>query len=196
MTQGFWGGAAREKTRQREQAARERYLDTYWSRLPGIWVHGDWALVDGDGVWYILGRSDDTIKVAGKRLGPAEVEAAVAGHPALAETAAVGVPHPVKGEDVYLFCVLRPGWTPAPRPWPTRWPSGSSASSAGPCARGGSLFARELPKTRNAKVMRRLIRAVASGSDELGDLTGLENPAAIDVAAWRACASGTGTPAG
>ena len=73
MTQGFWGGAPGEDP-QREQTARERYLETYWSRFPDTWVHGDWALVDDDGSWFLLGRSDDTIKVAGKRLGPAEVE--------------------------------------------------------------------------------------------------------------------------
>src|SRR5206468_633575 len=73
MTQGFWGGPPGEDP-QREEEARRRYLDTYWSGLPDTWVHGDWALIDGDGFWFIQGRSDDTIKVAGKRVGPAEVE--------------------------------------------------------------------------------------------------------------------------
>jgi acetyl-CoA synthetase len=177
MTQGFWGGPPGEDP-AREREARQRYLDTYWSRLPGVWVHGDWALVDDDGSWYILGRSDDTIKVAGKRLGPAEVEAAAAGHPALHESAAVGVPHPVKGEDVYLFCVLRPAWTPSPQLADEI--AGRVAGELGRALRPGRvLFTAELPKTRNAKVMRRLIRAVASGQEDLGDVTGLENPVAI-----------------
>ena len=194
MTQGFWSGPPGED-RQREAEARERYLATYWSRLPGVWVHGDWALVDGDGAWHILGRSDDTIKVAGKRLGPGEVEGAAAGHPALAETAAVGVPHPVKGEDVYLFCVLRAGWTGSQAL--ADEVAGRVAGVLGRALRPGRVvFARELPRTRNAKVMRRLIRAVASGTEDLGDLTGLENPAAIDAVRDALRPPGGGATAG
>ena len=85
MTRGVWGDD-------------ERYLETYWRRFPGVWVHGDWASVDEDGFWFLHGRSDDTLSVAGKRLGPAEVESALASHPSVAESAAVGVPHEVKGE--------------------------------------------------------------------------------------------------
>ena len=96
MTRGFWHDPA-------------RYEDAYWSRIPGIWVHGDWAAVDSDGFWYILGRSDDTIKVAGKRLGPAEVESAAVAHPAVTEAAAIGVPHEIKGEAIVVFVVLQPG---------------------------------------------------------------------------------------
>src|SRR3989337_1237501 len=93
MTRGFWRDP-------------ERYVATYWSRWPGVWVHGDWAFVDDDGFWYILGRSDDTIKVAGKRVGPAEVESALVAHPAVGEAAAVGVPDELKGEAVVVFVVL------------------------------------------------------------------------------------------
>jgi acetyl-CoA synthetase len=198
MTQGFWGGPPGEDP-ARERKARERYLATYWSRFPDTWVHGDWALVEtvetsegaegapeeGDpdgpaGAWYILGRSDDTIKLAGKRLGPAEVEGAAAGHPALVESAAVGVPHPIKGEDVYLFCVLRPGWAPGAALADEI--AGRVEGELGRALRPGRvLFTRDLPKTRNAKVMRRLIRAVASAQEDLGDVTGLENPGAIDA---------------
>ena len=96
MTRGFWRD-------------RERYLDTYWSRWPDVWVHGDWVEVDADGLWYIRGRSDDTIKVAGKRLGPAEVESALVAHTAVAEAAAIGVPDPLKGEALVVFVVLKPG---------------------------------------------------------------------------------------
>ena len=96
MTRGIWGDP-------------ERYLETYWSRFPGVWTHGDWASVDDDGYWFLHGRSDDTLNVAGKRIGPAELESAAVGHPAVAEAAAIGVPHEVKGEVPWLFCVLLPG---------------------------------------------------------------------------------------
>ena len=96
MTRGIWGDP-------------ERYLDTYWRRFPGIWVHGDWATRDEDGFWFLHGRSDDTLSVAGKRLGPAEVESALASHPAVAESAAIGVPHALKGETIWCFVVVTPG---------------------------------------------------------------------------------------
>src|SRR4029453_10207709 len=98
MTRGFWNDP-------------ERYLQTYWSRFPGVWVHGDWAAIDEDGLWYILGRSDDTIKIAGKRLGPAEVESVLVEHPAVLEAAPSGVPDEIKGQALVCFCVLRPGHT-------------------------------------------------------------------------------------
>ena len=96
MTRGIWGDP-------------ERYLETYWRRFPGVWTHGDWASVDEDGYWFLHGRSDDTLNVAGKRIGPAELESAAVGHAAVAEAAAIGVPHEVKGEVPWLFCVLKPG---------------------------------------------------------------------------------------
>ena len=96
MTRGFWGDP-------------ERYLETYWRRFPGIWTHGDWASVDADGYWFLHGRSDDTLNIAGKRIGPAEIESAAVAHPAVTEAAAVGVPHEVKGEVAWVFCVLAPG---------------------------------------------------------------------------------------
>ena len=96
MTRGIWGDP-------------ERYLETYWRRFPGVWTHGDWASVDDDGYWFLHGRSDDTLNIAGKRIGPAELESAAVGHPAVAEAAAIGVPHEVKGEVAWLYCVLAPG---------------------------------------------------------------------------------------
>ena len=93
MTRGIWRDP-------------ERYLETYWRRFPGVWTHGDWASVDEDGYWFLHGRSDDTLNIAGKRIGPAELESAAVGHPAVAEAAAIGVPHEVKGEVAWLFCVL------------------------------------------------------------------------------------------
>src|SRR4029079_6714106 len=96
MTRGIWGDP-------------ERYLDTYWRRFPGVWTHGDWASVDEDGAWFLHGRSDDTIKLAGKRLGPAEVESVLVSHPAVAEAAAVGMPDEVKGEALWVVVVLVQG---------------------------------------------------------------------------------------
>src|SRR4029078_8167705 len=96
MTRGFWRDP-------------ERYLDAYWRRPPGILVHGDWGSVDEDGYWFLHGRSDDTLNIAGKRIGPAEIESAVVGHPAVAEAAAVRVPHEVRGEVAWVFCVLSRG---------------------------------------------------------------------------------------
>ena len=96
MTRGLWGDP-------------ERYLETYWRRFPGVWTHGDWASVDEDGYWFLHGRSDDTLNIAGKRIGPAELESAAVSHPGVAEAAAVGVPHEVKGEVAWIFCVRSPG---------------------------------------------------------------------------------------
>ncbi len=165
MTRGFWKDA-------------ERYMQTYWSRWPDIWVHGDWAAVDSEGQWYVLGRSDDTIKVAGKRLGPAEVESILVEHPNVVEAATIGVPHEVKGSEVIAFCVLK----------------SSSAMSddlreelrdmvaramGKPLAPGAVFFVSALPMTRNAKVMRRMIRAAYLGLDP-GDTSSLVNPEAVE----------------
>lgn len=165
MTRGFWRDPA-------------RYLETYWSRWPNVWVHGDWVRIDADGYWYIQGRSDDTIKVAGKRIGPAEVESALVAHPAVSEAAAIGVPHEVKGEVVVCFAVLKPG------------AEGSEAlreallsavtEQLGKAMRPEHIyFVRDLPKTRNAKIMRRVIRAKYLGADP-GDVSSLENPVAVE----------------
>jgi acetyl-CoA synthetase len=163
MTRGFWNDP-------------ERYLDTYWRRYPGIWTHGDWASVDADGYWFLHGRSDDTLNIAGKRIGPAEIESAAVAHPAVSEAAAVGVPHEVKGEVAWVFCVLAPG---------------ASASeddvAALVAAELGKAFAPDrvvfvpaLPKTRSAKIVRRAVRATALGRDP-GDLSSVENPEALDA---------------
>ncbi len=96
MTRGIWGDD-------------ERYLETYWRRFPGVWTHGDWASIDEDGYWFLHGRSDDTLNIAGKRIGPAELESAALDHPSVAEAAAIGVPHEVKGETAWIFCALKPG---------------------------------------------------------------------------------------
>jgi acetyl-CoA synthetase len=163
MTRGFWKDP-------------QRYLETYWSRFPGVWVHGDWSLVDEDGQWYILGRSDDTIKIAGKRLGPAEVESVLVSHPDVTEAAAIGVPDPLKGEEVVCFCVLRPGAPPDPLPDALK---ALVARELGKPLRPRDVqFLSDLPKTRNAKVMRRVVRAAYLGDDP-GDLSALVNPEII-----------------
>ena len=155
----------------------QRYEETYWSRWPHVWVHGDWSFVDDDGFWFIQGRSDDTLKIAGKRLGPAEVESALVGHPAVAEAGVIGVPHEVKGEAVVCFVVLRPGNT-ASEPL-RRELSDRVASEMGKALKPEKiLFTRDLPKTRSAKIMRRVIRATYLGKPA-GDVSSLENPDAV-----------------
>jgi acetyl-CoA synthetase len=165
MTRGFWKD-------------NERYLDAYWSRWENIWVHGDFAAVDADGLWYILGRSDDTIKIAGKRLGPAEVESILVRHADIVEAAAIGVPHDVKGSELILFAVTRPEVerSDALRRELTAM---VVAEMGKPLAPKAVLFVSDLPKTRNAKVMRRMIRAAYLGL-ALGDTSSLVNPQAVE----------------
>jgi acetyl-CoA synthetase len=157
----------------------ERYLETYWSTYPGVWRHGDWASIDADGEWFLHGRSDDTIKVAGKRLGPAEVESVLVSHPAVVEAAAVGIPDEVKGEALWCFVVVGAGVEAddALRAELTALVAERVGSSFRPAA---IRFTRALPKTRNAKVLRRAIRSVVVGTDA-GDLSALEDPATIDA---------------
>ncbi|CAN5178302.1 AMP-binding protein [soil metagenome] len=166
MTRGFWKDPG-------------RYLDTYWSRLDGIWVHGDWARIDGEGFWYIEGRSDDTLKVAGKRVGPAEVESAAVAHPSVSEAAAIGIPHELKGEAIVVFAILRPGSEPSEALG--RSVADTIAERLGKPLRPDAVrFVTQLPKTRNAKILRRVIRAAYLGKSDLGDLSSLEDPAAVE----------------
>jgi acetyl-CoA synthetase len=166
MTRGFWNDDA-------------RYLDTYWKRFDNVWVHGDFAAIDEDGLWYILGRSDDTIKVAGKRLGPAEVESILNAHPAVAESAAIGAPHPIKDNEVVVFCVLKPGSEPS-ETLRSQLEERIAAELGRPLKPKEIKFCAALPKTRNAKVMRRLIRAAYLG-EALGDVSSLEDPATVEA---------------
>ncbi len=162
MTRGIWGDDA-------------RYLETYWSRFPGVWTHGDWASVDEDGYWTLHGRSDDTLNIAGKRIGPAELESAALDHPAVAEAAAIGMPHEVKGEVAWLFCALKPGAEADA--------DGVKATVAAALGKAFApdrvLFVSALPKTRSAKIVRRAVRAAALGEDP-GDLSTLENPETLE----------------
>jgi acetyl-CoA synthetase len=192
MARGFW-------------QEKERYLDTYWRRFKNIWVHGDWAMRDKDGHWFILGRSDDTLKVAGKRVGPAEVESLLVAHPLVTEAAVIGVPDEKKGTAMVAFCVLQSS--------PPSEGGVAAASAEGvvlsdataehteaterrgletelrglvakdmgkPLAPSKIHFVSALPKTRNAKVMRRVLRSAYLGEDP-GDLSALENPATLDA---------------
>jgi acetyl-CoA synthetase len=168
ITRGFWGD-------------RQRYLDTYWSRVPGVWVHGDWALVDDDGFWHILGRSDDTIKIAGKRVGPAEVESAAISHPAVLEAAAVGVPDELKGEALVLFVCLRPGHSNSEELRAAI--EQTVVTHLGKTLKPYAIhFVPDLPRTRNGKILRRLVRSEYLGEPP-GDLSALENPGSLQAIA-------------
>jgi acetyl-CoA synthetase len=158
---------------------RERYLETYFSRFPGVWYHGDWAHVDEDGLWFLHGRSDDTIKVAGKRIGPAEVEAAIVAHPAASEAAAIGVPDALKGEEIVAFVVLKPGRTESPALREEL--SDAVAKALGKTSRPKAVrFVDALPKTRSAKIVRGVIRRRFLG-EAVGDLASVENPDAVEA---------------
>ncbi len=156
----------------------DRYIETYFSKFPGVWYHGDWAKVDNDGSWFLFGRSDDTIKVAGKRVGPGEVEAALIEHAKVAEAAVIGVPHEIKGETLVCFIVTMPDCE-----------LDESLKSElkrlvgerlGPTLRPDTLYSvKALPKTRSGKIVRGSIRRRYLG-DVLGDTSSIENPEALD----------------
>lgn len=161
MTRGIWKD-------------EQRYLEAYWETFPGMWRHGDYCLVEDD-QWFIRGRSDDVMNVAGKRLAPAEIEAVLVTHPAVSEAAAVGVPDDTKGEAVWAFWVPRPDATE----------DVSDELVAMVAREVGKPFApalvrrvERLPKTRSQKIMRRAVRAAALGNDP-GDLAGAENPESL-----------------
>ena len=165
MTRGLWRDP-------------ERYIKTYWSRFPGVWYHGDWAYVDSEGFWYLFGRADDVIKVAGKRIGPAEVEGSINRHPSVAESACIGLPDPVKGEVIACFIRLRGSPDDLSRL------AGEirelvSRDLGKPFAPEKIVFVEDLPRTRSGKIMRRIIKALAVGAD-IGDVSTLENPEAVD----------------
>jgi acetyl-CoA synthetase len=176
MTRGFWRDP-------------DRYVETYWRRFPGTWVHGDWAIVDRDGHWSIRGRSDDTLKVAGKRVGPAEVEAAATAHPAVVEAAAIGVPHAIKGETIVVVCTIRRGETDDDelRTAISRRVVDDLGKTLKPEA---VVVVPALPKTRSGKIMRRVVRAAWLGLDP-GDLSALDDAATIE-AIRRAGPAGAG----
>jgi len=187
MTRGFWGGTP---------ADRERYLDAYWRRIPGTWIHGDWAVRDRDGFWYLLGRSDDTLKVAGKRVGPAELETIAVGHPAVVEAAAIGVPDAIKGEVPVILVVVRPDARVEPAELAEEVTARVVAEMGKPVRPAAVVVVPDLPRTRSNKIMRRVARAAWLGLDP-GDLSALEDPgAAIAIADAGAARRGAaGAPA-
>lgn len=170
MTHGFWRDA-------------ERYHEAYWSVWPDVWVHGDWARVDAEGYWFVHGRSDDTIKVAGKRVGPADFESALVSHPLVVEAVAVGVPDALKGETVVCFVTATDRAALAQQSWQA-WEAelvahvGRQLGKPLRPARVHRVAA--IPKTRNGKTVRRVMRSAYLGTG-LGDLSAIENPAAIDA---------------
>ena len=165
MTRGFWNEP-------------ERYIETYWSRWPNIWYHGDWAKIDEDGFWSLHGRSDDTIKIAGRRTGPAEIEAALIEHPSVSEAATIGVPDEIKGEDIVSFVVLKPGYSANEELREEL--KGQVVKIMGKTLKPRDIkFVGDLPKTRSAKIVRRVIKATFLG-EEVSDLSSIENVSAVE----------------
>ncbi|HXA07360.1 MAG TPA: AMP-binding protein [Bryobacteraceae bacterium] len=165
MTRGIWGDP-------------DRYLETYWSRWPGYWYHGDWASVDEDGCWFLHGRADESMNVAGRKVGPAEVEDALIEHPAVSEAAVIGVPDELKGEAIVAFVVAKP--SAAIQADLERLLSAHLVESLGPTFKPRAIrVVHELPKTQSGKIVRRLLRQKFLG-EALGDLSTVENPHAIE----------------
>ncbi len=164
MTRGIWGD-------------RERYLETYWSRWPGVWSHGDWASVDEDGCWFLHGRADESMNVAGRKVGPAEVEAALMEHAGVSEAAVVGVPDELRGEAIVAFAVAR---NAKERPSEGELIA-HLASVMGPAFKPRAIvLVDELPKTQSGKIIRRLLRLKYLG-EPLGDVSTLANPQALSA---------------
>lgn len=165
MTKGLWRDP-------------ERYLDSYWRAMPGVWMHGDFAMQDEDGLYYVLGRSDDTIKVSGKRTGPSEIESLLMGTGTISEAAAISVPDPVRGSAIVCVCVPMPGAI-ADRALEQALAQAVERGMGASYRPRQVLLVSDLPKTRNMKVMRRVVRAVWNGTDP-GDLSSLVNPESVD----------------
>jgi len=156
----------------------ERYKETYWSQFPGSYYPGDFAMRDDDGYVWVMGRSDEVIKVAGHRLGTVEVEDAVAAHPAVAEAAVSSRPHEEKGSALVVFTILKEGESPSDTV--RKEIIEHVRDEIGPIATPEDVyFVDSLPKTRSGKIMRRVLKAVASG-EAVGDLSTLENEASVD----------------
>jgi acetyl-CoA synthetase len=156
----------------------ERYKEAYWKRFPGSYYTGDYAIKDQEGYYWLLGRADEVIKVAGHRLGTLEIENAVVSFPAVAEAAAVSRPDPVKGEAIVIFAILREGYEGSPEV--SKEVVGHIRNVVGPIATPERLFfVKKLPKTRSGKIMRRLLKAVAS-EVPVGDVTTLEDGASVE----------------
>lgn len=167
LTRGLWND-------------RERYMDTYWNRHPGLWIQGDVASMDEDGLWYLHGRADDTIKVAGKRTGPGEVEQLLLATGLVSEAAAVGVPDRLKGEAIVCACVRSRAADPPDAEAAEMLRDAVAAGLGTPFRPREIRFVEDLPKTRNQKIMRRVVRAILSG-EEPGDVSALANPETLSA---------------
>ncbi|MCA8915784.1 MAG: AMP-binding protein [Planctomycetes bacterium] len=167
MTRGLWKNEA-------------KYLETYWSKFPNTWNHGDWAKVDAEGYWFLFGRADDTMKIAGRRVGPGEIESALIDHAAVSEAAAIGVPDELKGTEVVCFVVLHKQFkeTEDLRAELVQ----TVVNALGKVDRPKDVkFVDDLPKTRSAKILRRLIQKKYLGEKEIGDLSSVANPEALEA---------------
>ncbi len=156
----------------------ERYREIYWTRFPGVYYPGDYAMRDRDGYFWLLGRADEVMKVSGHRLGTIEVEDALVSHPAVAEAAVAGRPDPVRGESIVAFVTLKGSARPSTAL--SEELRHHVRKTIGPIACPDDIFfANVLPKTRSGKIMRRVIKAVAAGGN-VGDITTLEDGASVD----------------
>jgi acetyl-CoA synthetase len=164
MTKSLWSGD-------------ERYLDEYWSTWDDVWDHGDWARTDEAGRWYLQGRADDVLNVAGRKVGPAEVEGAAIEHPGISQAAAVGVPDETTGTAVVLFVITEPEQTEADD-LRAAIRERVGAELGKPFRPRSVLFVDQFPKTQSGKIIRRVIAATHQGED-LGDMSSIENPEAV-----------------
>jgi acetyl-CoA synthetase len=167
MTKSLWSGD-------------ERYLDEYWSSFedPPLWDHGDWAQQDEDGFWFLHGRADDALNVAGRKVGPAEVEGALIDHPDVNQAAAVGVPDDTTGTAVVAYVITEDGVAETDDLREAlRAQVGEELGK--PFRPREVLFVDEFPKTQSGKIIRRAIEATYTGED-LGDMSSIENPDALD----------------
>jgi acetyl-CoA synthetase len=163
MTRGIWNDP-------------KRYIETYWSRFPGMWYHGDWASVDEDGQWFLHGRADESMNVAGRKVGPAEVEEAMMRHEGVAEAAVIGVPDEEKGEAIVGFAVPKPGFA-----LDAAAICATVVDVMGPAFRPREIVVTpELPKTQSGKIVRRLMRRKYLG-EPLGDVSTVSNPGALEA---------------
>lgn len=155
---------------------RERYIETYWGKIPGMYLAGDGARRDGDGFFWIMGRIDDVLNVSGHRLGTAEVESSLVGSKLVVEAAVVGMPHEIKGTGIAAFCVPHPDYAHAADDALRQKLMLHVTNDIGAIARPDMIrFTTGLPKTRSGKIMRRLLRDVAAGKETTQDVTTLED---------------------
>jgi acetyl-CoA synthetase len=160
-----------------------RFRETYFTRYPGLYFTGDGAMRDEDGYYWITGRVDDVLNVSGHRLGTAEVESALVAHPAVAEAAVVGFPHPIKGEGIYVYVHLKPDYEGKDPAELVKLLKAQVREVIGPIATPDHIqIVAGLPKTRSGKIMRRILRNIAAGKyDSLGDITTLADPSVVDA---------------